>query len=88
MSDPYSMLHLDHTVTLVDPRTGATLWLGSIGQFIADNEFDEDEAEDIHGELTCNGHYYGGGGASPEWVLYAKLLPETMHGAAKLSRLL
>lgn len=67
-------LHDLHTVSLVDPATDNITWTGAVHQFIDDNEFDADEREDIHAELSVNGVYRGGGGASPIWELYDRLL--------------
>ena len=78
-------LHLSHTVSLIDTETRETIWAGSIEQFFADNEFDADEVEAIHAELSVNGFYRGGGGAEATWELRDCLLPKPAPGSAKLA---
>ena len=39
--------------------------------FVADNEFGTDEAQAIMGDFAFHGFASGGGGAAPEWRIYA-----------------
>lgn len=91
-------LHLSHTVSLIipsalgfppwypDPENGVVIWAGSIEQFFADNEFDDVERDAIHAELSVNGYYRGGGGATAAFELYDRLLPKPAPGTAKIAK--
>lgn len=47
---------------------GADPWFETtLSDFIAENQMDVAEADDIRAALSEEGIYYGGGGAMPEW---------------------
>lgn len=44
----------------------------TLESFIADNEFGDDDAEDIRADFAFHGFASGGGGAAPEWRIFAE----------------
>ena len=73
----------NHTITLFEAEYA--VWSGPIRQFMADNEIDAEQQADIHLELSVNGVYRGGGGASPIFELKDGLWPKPAPGRAKIS---
>ncbi len=47
------------------------VWTGALSEFLADNELEGDEAENIGQDLRRYGAHAGGGGAAPEYRLEA-----------------